>query len=228
MKMKWFRLILVMLTLLMCTAIFSGQASAFDLGDVQPPASADKVVFGYSGMGRELVAYRFGNGENVLIAGFALHGFEDNFNRDGLALVYTANELMKRLDENRELITDYGWTVYVLPCMNPDGLMDGYTCNGPGRCTTTYLDASGQLVRGKGVDLNRSFPHNWTKNTNDRNFNGTKPLAAKEAVAIAQFIQSVKGTGKNVCIDAHGWLSQIKTSDGKNGNLNRIFSSRFP
>lgn len=228
MKTKWFRLTFVMLTLILCAVIFSGQASAFDLRDVQPPDCAEKVVFGRSGAGREMVAYRFGNGENVMVAGFAIHGYEDNFNRDGLALVYTANELMKRLDENRELITDYGWTVYVLPCMNPDGLMDGYTCNGPGRCTTTYLDANGQLVRGKGVDLNRSFPHNWTKYSNERNFNGSKPLAALEAVALANFIRSVKGTGKNVCIDAHGWFQQIKTSDGQNGHLNKIFSSRFP
>lgn len=228
MKTKCLRLFFVMFTLLVCAALFTGQASAFDLRDVQAPASADKVVYGYSGAGRELVAYRFGNGKNVMVAGFALHGFEDNFYKDGGALVYTANELMKRLDENRDLITDYGWTIYVLPCMNPDGLMDGYTCNGPGRCTTTYIDANGQLVRGKGVDLNRSFPHNWTKHTADRNFNGSKPLAAREAVALAEFIQSVKGNGKNVCIDTHGWFQQIKTSDGKDGHLNRIFSSRFP
>ncbi|MBE6932189.1 MAG: hypothetical protein E7464_02250 [Ruminococcaceae bacterium] len=228
MKMKYLRLLMVFLTMLVCFVLFSGQASAFDLRDVQPPASADKVVYGHSGAGRELVAYRFGSGKNVMVAGFAIHGYEDNFNKDGGALVYTANELMKRLDENRELITDYGWTVYVLPCMNPDGLMDGYTSNGPGRCTTTYLDANGQLVQGKGVDLNRSFPHNWTKYSTDRNFNGSKPLAALEAVALADFIRSVKGTGANVCIDAHGWFQQIKTSDGKNGHLNQVFSSRFP
>ena len=45
MKMKYARLLLVFLTMLVCLVLFSGQASAFDLRDVQPPAGADKVVF---------------------------------------------------------------------------------------------------------------------------------------------------------------------------------------
>lgn len=225
---KHWRLFALLATLVLCLTGLCMHASAFDMTNVRPPFAAEKMVYGQSGAGRELVAYRFGNGENVLIAGFALHGYEDNFDEDGGALVYTADQLMKRLDENRNLLTDYGWTVYVLPCMNPDGLMDGYTCNGPGRCTTTYLDSNGKLVRGKGVDLNRSFPHNWTQYTNSRNFNGSKPLAAREAVALAEFVKKVKGSGANICIDAHGWFQQTLTSNGKDGRLFQIFASRFP
>ena len=110
--MKRWRLFAVMAALIICLAGLSIHVSAFDITDVQPPSVAQKMVYGQSGAGRELVAYRFGNGENVLIAGFAIHGYEDNFNKDAEALVYTANELMKRLDENRDLLTDYGWTVY--------------------------------------------------------------------------------------------------------------------
>lgn len=212
----------------LCILSLGISASAFDITDVRPPQSATKIVYGYSGAGRELVAYQFGNGNNVMICGFGLHGYEDNFDKDGGCLVYTGDQLMQLLDKNRDLITDYGWTIYVLPSMNPDGLMDGYSCNGPGRCTTTYLNENGQLVRGKGVDLNRSFPHAWSRYTSNRNFNGSQPLAAKEAQALAQFVRNVKGKGTNVCIDAHGWYSQIITSNGKDSVLFKTFASRFP
>lgn len=226
--MKKVRILALLAAAIVCIAALTISASAYDIRDVRPPASASKIVYGYSGAGRELVAYKFGNGSNVMVAGFALHGYEDNFNKDGGCLVYTADQLMKLLDKNRQLITDYGWTVYILPSMNPDGLIDGYTNNGPGRCTTTYLDANGNLVRGNGVDLNRSFPKNWTQYTLARNFNGSKPLSAKEAQALAQFVQSVKGKGCNICLDVHGWFTQIITSTGKDGTLFKTFSARFP
>ena len=226
--MKHFRRIFLSAVLLLCLSALSLGVSAFDVTDVRAPESASKLVYGHSGAGRELVAYKFGNGNNVMITGFALHGYEDNFKKDGGCLVYTADQLMKLLDKNRSLITDYGWTIYVLPCMNPDGLMDGYTNNGPGRCTTTYLDAKGNLVKNKGVDLNRSFPFAWTQYTTARNFNGDHPLAAREAQALAQFVKDVRGKGTNVCIDAHGWYGQTITSNGEYSVLFRTFASRFP
>ncbi len=226
--MKYWRSLFLLAVLLVCIAVSSICASAFDMTDVAAPDSATKLVYGYSGANRELVAYRFGNGENVLVAGFAIHGYEDNFPKDGGALVYTANALMQRLDQNRSLLTDYGWTVYILPCMNPDGLQDGYTCDGPGRCTTTYINANGELVKGTGIDLNRAFPHNWTQYTGTRNFNGSQPLAAREAQALAEFMQSVKGNGVNLCIDTHGWYHQIITSNGMDSKLYQIFAEQFP
>ena len=226
--MRVIRRLLLFAVLLFSLTAITLSVSAFDITNVTPPASASKMVYGYSGAGRELVAYKFGNGSNVMIAGFELHGFEDNFNKDGGCLVYTADQLMKLLDRNRGLIYDYGWTIYVLPSMNPDGLMDGNSNNGPGRCTTTYLNENGSLVKGKGVDLNRSFPHAWTQYTSSRNFNGSKPLSAREAQALAQFVKDVRGKGTNVCIDAHGWLGQTITSNGQESVLFRTFASRFP
>ena len=222
------RKLLTPLILLLCLAALLTAAYAFDTSDLTVPDSATAVVYGTSGAGRGLTAYRFGTGENVLVAGFAIHGWEDNFDRDGGALVYTANELMKKLDANASLLRDYNWTVYVLPCMNPDGLMDGTTCNGPGRCTTTYLTPGGSLITGTGVDLNRSFPTAWTQYTSIRNFNGAAPLAAREARALAQFVQQVKGPGANICLDVHGWYQQIITSNGKDSQLFRIFADQFP
>lgn len=226
------RITSLLLTLALLLPMFMPRAVAYNYGTAftDPPAVAERIVYGQSGAGRDLVAYRFGTGENVMVLGFAIHGFEDNFDRDGLALVYTADLLMDLLGENMDMVDGYGWSIYVLPCMNPDGLLDGYSCNGPGRCTTTYLSSSGNLVTGygKGIDMNRSFPYGWTRRTDERNFNGAVPLASLESRALAQFIQEVKGTGQNICIDAHGWFSQIITSNGSSSKLFQIFRNAFP
>lgn len=216
----------VVLLFLLCAAALSISACAYGPSDLTIPDSAETIVYGQSGAGRDLMAYRFGDGDNVIVVGFAIHGYEDNWTGDGGALVYTAGKLMEQLDQNMGLVEDWGWSVYVLPCMNPDGLLDGYSHNGPGRCTTTYLK-DGKLVTGKGIDMNRSFPTRWTAYTSDRNFNGSAPLASKESAALAQFVQDVKGSGNNVCIDTHGWMSQIITSNGYSA-LWDVFKSKFP
>lgn len=165
----------------------------------------EEILYGTSGEGRPLMAYCFGSGENVLVMCFAIHGYEDNWNQDGLALVRTAEALMDHL-ETSSLPDAYGWTVYVLPCLNPDGLYGGWTNNGPGRCTTTYIDTSGSLVMGEGIDMNRCFPIWFQEMTSPRNRTTQQAMACREARALSQFIQQVKGSGANVLIDVHGWL----------------------
>lgn len=217
-----------MLTIAALALVMSISASAYELTDLEAPATAEAIVYGRSGAGRDMVAYKFGEGSNVLVAGFAIHGYEDNFAKDGLCLVYTADKLMDLLAENIDTISDYGWTVYVLPCMNPDGLADGTGQNGPGRCSTTYLDSNGALVTGTGIDINRSFPAYWQAYTSARNFNGSAPLASYESKALAEFLSSHMGTGVNLCIDAHGWYQQIITSESATGSIFNVFSSAFP
>ena len=186
------------------------------------------IQYGTSGSGRyPLTAYQLGNGKNVMILTFAIHGWEDNWNRDGEELVYLAEQTKRYLENNYELIQNGHWTVYILRCLNPDGLYLGTTSNGPGRCTTTYYNSNGQLISGKGIDMNRCFPYKFTARTDARNFNGTEPLQCKEAQAIASFIQKCKGSGHNICIDTHGWYGQIICSSGK-GSIYNAFSSQFP
>ena len=94
------------------------------------PSSQETICYGRSGAGRKLLAYRFGTGENVLIVTFAIHGWEDNFEQDGQLLVDTGNLLIETLtDQYASLIVPGDWTVYVLPCLNPDGLYDGWMCS---------------------------------------------------------------------------------------------------
>lgn len=187
----------------------------------------EKIIYGTSGAGQELAAYRYGSGKNVMVVGFAIHGYEDHFAKDGQELVFTAQSLQTILQKNMDVITKGDWTVYVLPCMNPDGLYNGYTNNGPGRCTTTYYTASGALSSSHGVDMNRSFPANFVVQTSARYYTGPAALSCKESRALAAFVRKVKGTGKNVCIDTHGWTQQIITSTGTSGLLYKTFHSAF-
>lgn len=186
-----------------------------------------KIVYGYSGAGRELVAWRYGTGPNVMVLGFALHGWEDNWNRDGRALTWTAEQVMASL-KSSNLAAERGWSVYVLPCMNPDGLEDGWTCNGPGRCTTSYFDDDGSLRRTWGIDMNRCFPTNFVPQYSDRNYTYNAPMLCKEARALAQFIASVKGTGTNILFDVHGWYQQTIVFSGQGGLLNTTVARHFP
>ena len=190
-------------------------------------ASGTEIRYGSSGAGRPLNAYRFGGGRNVLLLTFAVHGYEDNFAADGAVLVYTAYRMMDALAENTALLEAGDWTVYVLPCLNPDGLYDGYTNDGPGRCTTFSMNEAGVQTVG-GVDMNRCFPTGWEPMTGKRNWNGSAPLACAEAAALAEFVREVRGAGDNICIDVHGWYQQTITSDGADGRLFSAFQEAFP
>ena len=173
-----------------------------ELGGV--PEGFEVSVFGQSGAGRDLLVYKWGNGENVLLMTFALHGWEDSFPRDGRAHVYTAYRLMNSVpDWDAE-----NWTIYIVPLANPDGLLDGSGNYGPGRCTTMMYDSNGNLVEG-GVDINRSFPSYWYRHYSGRNNTGSAPLSCPEAEALCKLMEDCKGEGKNVYIDVHGWTNQI-------------------
>ncbi len=214
--------------LLLCSMLFSGRAAAYDSSNLTIPSCATAITYGTSGEGRPLMAYQFGSGKNVMVLGYEIHGYEDNFDRDGGALVYAAGQMMNLLASNQSLLEDYDWTVYVLPSMNPDGLISGYSHNGPGRLTTSYLTSSGNLSYAKGIDMNRSFPTGWISYTSARNYNGSAPLACRESAALAKFVQNVRGDGVNMCFDVHGWFSQIITSNGYDNVLYKTLKAAFP
>lgn len=188
------------------------------------------LTYGTSGSGTyPLLAHQIGDGKNVMVLTFCLHGWEDNFSRDGAELVILANDLVSVLMENYSVIRSKNWRVYVLPCVNPDGLNLGTTCNGPGRCTTTYYNSSGALVSDgkRGIDMNRCFPYKYSSMSSSyRNFNGTAPLQCAEARALADFVTDVKGSGYNICIDTHGWFHQI-IPGRQNGTIHKAFLKQF-
>lgn len=186
------------------------------------------IEYGTSGSGRySLNACQIGDGKNVMVLTFALHGWEDNFDRDGAELVYLADQVRDWLVSNYDLVKTNNWTVYVLRCLNPDGLYLGTTCNGKGRCTTTWVDANGTLRMDHGIDMNRCFPYRYQRFTDSRNYNGTAPLQCKEAKALSTFVKNVKGSGYNICVDTHGWYGQVIASTSQ-GTLGKAFMQQFP
>lgn len=131
---------------------------------------------GYSAEGRPLEVYAFGDGEQgrMIVAG--IHG-GDEWNT-----VTLANQLIRHLDQNPDLIPDEV-TLHILPDLNPDG---------EARAHNKY----GRLNH-NGVDLNRNFPVNWKKEW-DRggcwNYlptsGGTGPGSEVETQALMNFINS--------------------------------------
>ena len=197
------------------------------LSGEQARSTVRTIQYGTSGSGEfPLNAYQLGDGENVMILSFAIHGWEDHWDGDGEALVYLAEQVTNYLSDNDELVTDGDWTVYVLPCLNPDGLYLGTSCDGPGRCTTSYYDDNGELSDAHGIDMNRCFPYAFSPSWSARNYTGEAPLACREAEALADFVTQVKGSGYNILIDTHGWYSQIITSSG-DGSIYQAFAHQF-
>ena len=155
----------------------------------------EEGVYGRSGLkvagrgGSDLKYLKFGNGENVFFATFAIHGYEDLWNKDGNELVDIANAFYNRLINDKDYDLAQKWTIYVFPGVNQDGLKSGWTNNGPGR-TTLYSAAPGN----KGIDLNRCWQigNSYTRYTDARNYNRTSGFQAYEAQSIRDLILSKK------------------------------------
>ena len=164
--------------------------------DISDP-DVTKIEYGKSGKGRPLNVYKIGNGKKALFAGFALHGFEDHWFRDGEALVKIATDLIYKLANYKRTNGDlHGYTVYVAQCMNPDGVIEGRSQNGPGRCAVVSR-----------VDMNRCFPYKFSVNTNSRYYTGSSPLGAIEAVKLRDLILKIRSEStETYVLDFHGWL----------------------
>lgn len=181
-------------------------------------SNMEEGTYGKSGLavkgdprGTDLIYYKFGRGENVLFTTFAVHGFEDSYARDSKELTYTAEELKKYLIECNDIDLFKNWTIYIFPSINPDGQNYGWTSQGKGR-TTLYSAAPNN----KGIDINRNFfTEDYELYTNSRNYNGTEPFQAYEAMYLRDFLLSKKSqNGQTILIDLHGWLNQTIGDDG--------------
>ncbi len=179
-----------------------GYVLASELSGVTPPSLPNiptysnftSGTYGTSGLGQSLKYYKIGNGPNVAFAVFAQHGWEDAWAYDGIELVNIANRMMSSLSSSG---INNNWTLYVIPYANPDGITNGFTNNGPGRCTVTTK-----------IDMNRCWPANFVSNNTSRNYTGTTPLGAPEAKALQTFILNRIGNNERIILDIHGWLNQ--------------------
>lgn len=163
-----------------------------------PTADVTPVVYGMSATGKHsLRYYRIGTGPHALLMTFAMHGYEDAWAADGLELCKLANQLIDALAQDTQDAWKERWSVYIIPAANPDGITEGYTCNGPGR-----------TVYGTGIDFNRCFPTNFEANFSARNYTGAQSLGAQEAVALQAAILQIQQQAEATCLlDVHGWLN---------------------
>ena len=143
-----------------------------------------QVVYGKSVQNRNLEGYIItpanGKYKKTLFIDFAIHGFEDDYARDGQRLTAIANHLIAHFASHPKELGNY--RLVIVPCANPDGAIAGKNAqrsgkNAFGRCTAAH------------IDINRDFG----------------PFKGKETRALRDFILRSK---PNVYINAHGWLNE--------------------
>lgn len=162
------------------------------------PSNVKKVKYGISGQGRGLYYYKIGNGSKELVLNFAIHGYEDSWMQDGFTLTQMAEYVIKSLSQRASDEGLNGWTVYVIPSSNPDGLVNGYTNNGPGRAQIS-----------ESIDMNRDFQGpGFVPNSTPRNNTGEGADEAPEVKALEKLIKNLADKNSNlVVVDTHGWLN---------------------
>lgn len=167
-----------------------------------------QFVYGHSEMGRDLICHRVGSQEAArsILMVFGVHGFEDSYPHDGEVLKLIAENLIVHYTINVQELQDF--CLYIIPCANPDGLIDGITHNGFGRCNAN------------GYDINRDFPFDWVMDDTDRNHTGETPLVTTEARAICSLVETIQPT---YGVDVHGW----KKAAYGNGKMAENFAVPF-
>ncbi len=167
---------------------------AFEPSVQEPEANKIKIepfIYGTSERGRNLTCYSFTppSFSRTVLLNFAIHGFEDDYDADAQVLVDAANELIAYYSKYEE----FGdCRLLIVPCSNPDGLMDGITENGFGRCNAS------------GIDLNRDFDANYSPNkTPGRNYT-PYAFSAAESRALRDLCYEYK---PDIVCDFHGWLN---------------------
>lgn len=136
--------------------------------------------YGTSYQGRNLTAYIFNpTASKTIFADFAVHGFEDEYYRDGKVLVDCANKLVEYYDSHLSELK--GYRLVLVPCANPDGTYAG--TNNQRACSTAFGRCTANHI-----DINRDFYSGGFK--------------AKESRALRDLIKKYKPT---YYLNFHGW-----------------------
>lgn len=158
------------------------------VGAEEGGVTCTEVVYGTSENGRDLTCCVLTDGaeySRTLLLNFAIHGYEDAYAADGQVLVDFAERLIGHYSRQTTL---HGCRLVIVPCANPDGLLDGSTNNGFGRCNA------------KGIDLNRDFDAGHYPFQNARNYT-PEPFSAAESRALRDLYWAYL---PDVVIDFHG------------------------
>ncbi|HEU0032018.1 MAG TPA: M14 family zinc carboxypeptidase [Kofleriaceae bacterium] len=164
--------------------------------------AATRHVYGTTPQGQSLVYYKLApaapNGKRALIT-FGLHGFEDAWKQDGRALFSIAHEAIAYYGNDPSRL--HGWTVYIVPTANPDGMRFGINnwregSGAYGRCTSL------------GKDINRHVSE------------GT----SREQRALRALFDDIDPT---IAIDVHGWYNTYYGDSTIGGYFQRSFNAAY-
>ena len=144
--------------------------------------------YGTSVLGRDLIAWTIvpRSYDRTMLLNFEIHGWEDLYAGDGQYLVDLGNAVVSHYSETGGL---NGCRLIVIPSCNPDGLADGTTNNGFGRCNAD------------GIDLNRDFDADYQSNSSARNYT-PYAFSGKESAALRDLVLV---SDPFIAIDFHGW-----------------------
>lgn len=157
-------------------------------------AAAETFVFGQSEHGRDLTCVRLGDADAAqsILMVFAVHGFEGARDRDGEVLTEIAMRVISHYEQEPQSLQDFA--LYIVPCVNPDGLAEGVGEDDVGR------------LNANGLNINRDFPTQWRKIGTPRDRTGDAPFATAEARAIRDLVEQLRPT---YGVDVHGWINGV-------------------
>lgn len=164
----------------------------------------ERKNIGYTIQGRpiELFSITPPNYKSTIVCTFAMHGFEDVYNRDGEKLVDVAEKIMSDYEKLLEVLNFT--RLMIIPCVNPDGTYEGHSKDGFGRCNS------------QGIDINRDFDYNWGYIGESRYKTGNEPFASVESRVLRDLIIGEK---PDIVLDFHGWLDCCYSQDEELKNL---------
>jgi uncharacterized protein YjdB len=131
--------------------------------------------------------------QKTIFIDFAIHGFEDEYYRDGQVLVKEANNLIEYFSNHLSELKNY--KLIIVPCANPDGTFAG--TNNQRACSTAF----GRCTS-KHIDMNRD----WGS------------FKAVETRNLRDYITKVK---PNFYLNMHGWLNETLGDSNLNSLVNK-------
>lgn len=148
----------------------------------------EQKIFGYSEMGKEIIGYEIGNGDDGLFLFGAIHG-----NEMGTAALM--NKLIEEIKANPELVSPKKRLV-IIPVANPDG----------------YYDRIDKL-NANGVNLNLNFKTiEWQQYGSEGTFAGEEPFSEKESQVIKRIVEQYR---PNMMIAFHSQGALVSPEEGE-------------
>ena len=146
-----------------------------------------KSVIGKSVEGREIEAFKYGNGKTHIVFVGGVHG---GYEWNSILLSY---EIKDYLDANPGLVPD-NVTLTIIPSANPDGMYK--IAKKEGRFLATDIPAGTNSIgrfNANAVDLNRNFDCKWQPKSTWQNKTvsaGAKVFSEPESLGIRDFVMS--------------------------------------